>query len=834
MPDSLQTEATNDLSAVALATLGRAEADTITDMLACIARRFDAFGCGLWEVAPNADLKADPPRGFLLTVATWWKSGQLFALDDVPLDDSPTARAAIEQTPVIIRDVRKEGGAKKAHPFWRENRIGPMCAVPLVFLDGSFGAINIYREERQPAFTAKEQERLMTIAQVAPGLYRAVREKIALRLVRDVEEMLREAESEKQGRGRRTRRRPRLKMTEVKEVLRRVCERVARAFDCVETSLFLEGDFVEGDREYRCLATTQKKCVTRNSYRVMRDSGRFTGWVLANEKPIWVHDLARVESYRAFLESEFGGLEERDPAEDTRHAHRLLKIERKAPLPPLSLMAVPVFGAKDWLYGGTDLRGVLRCHMARSGPFYFSLREAERLSVVAAQVGEWWARWRTGEEMAQEIESWNAMVRHLGELNEFARSELKQPDPDERKIFQEALRVASDVIPGAVFNSIRLYDNETEELRFVEFSEAARIELRRSTAPKTALAPERVTPESKSAGAKVFRTGESAILRDATHRRHYVPIFPQVQQIVIVPIAAAGENVGLLDLRWTNRPIPAFAAQAAQMLGQQLGIYHQLLLLVKEQRAAVARAERQQREEARAYEDFGHQMKSPIMQAMLRMQTTLELSRSPEEQRRLLVVRGLIRRASRVAMSMRLLAELSHDRPIVSKPTGIDRNVLLKKLIELADDTQLHAQGRRISFAVVRETFKISLFPHLAADLDLLEQMISNLLDNAAKYSFPDTTVRIEAGLTRSKRVFLAVINRGLHFGAGETEKCKRRGYRSSQARLTATEGQGIGLWLVDQIMQAHGGELLIQSPNPQGETEVRLVFSEAHGHPNK
>jgi signal transduction histidine kinase len=621
-------------------------------------------------------------------------------------------------------------------------------------------------------------------------------------------------------------------MTEVTEVLNRVCERVAQAFDCVETSLFLEGveeDFVEGDREYRCLATTERKCVTRDSYRIKRDSGRFTGWVLANEKPIWVHDLARVESYQAFLESEFGGLEDRDPAEDTRHAHKLLKLESKAPLPPLSLMAVPVFGAKDWLFGGTDLRGVLRCHMARSGPFYFSQREAERLSVVAAQVGQWWARWRTGEEMAQEIESWNAMVRHLGELNEFARSELKQPEPEEGKIFQETLRVATEVIPGAVFNSIRLYHPETEELRFVELSEAAHKELRRGTVPKSALASERV-PESRSAGAKVFRTGKSAIIRDATHRRHYVPIFPGVQQVVIVPIAVAGENVGLLDLRWTDRPIPVFAEQAAQMLGQQLGIYHQLLLLVREQRAAVERAERQQREETSAYEDFGHQMKSPIMQAMLRTQTALDLSRSPDEQRPLQIVRGLIRRAGRVAMSMRLLTELSHGRPIRPKPTWIDRDVLVKKLIELADDTQLHAHGRRILFSVVRETFTTSVCRSLRVDFDLLEQMVSNLLDNAAKYSFADTTVRIEAGLTRGGRVFLAVINRGMRFGAGEAEKCKQRGYRSIQARLTSMEGQGIGLWLVDQIMQAHivqdqKGEVLIESPNSAGETEVRLAF---------
>ena len=151
--------------------------------------------------------------------------------------------------------------------------------------------------------------------------------------------------------------------------------------------------------------------------------------------------------------------------------------------------------------------------------------------------------------------------------------------------------------------------------------------------------------------------------------------------------------------------------------------------------------------------------------------------------------------------------------------------MLIKKLIELADDTQLHVQSRNIGFTVARETFTKLVFRGFTVDFDLLEQMVSNLLDNAAKYGFKNTTVTIRAGLTRGERVYLSITNRGLLFGSGETEKCKQRGYRSTQARLTATEGQGIGLWLVDQIMRAHGGELLIESPNAEGDTEVRLAF---------
>lgn len=817
----------DDLSELVVHTLGRTEEATITTMLERIAGLFGAFGCGLWEVSPNADINANPPKGFLNTIGAWWKSKELFALDDVPLDDSPTARSMVEQTVVCINDIGlPDGGAKRGHPFWKKYKIRAMCAVPLVFLDGRLGALNLYRQEDEDnnprSFTENEQKRLQAIARVVPGLCRAVREKIGLRLVGDVEKMLREAESEKRAGS--SGKKARLKMPEVKRVLQQVCERVAKAFDCVETSLFLESGFVNGEPEFRCVATTEPKCVIRKSYLASQDSGRFTGWVIENQEPIWVPDLARLAVYADYLAATYPGLSRNDGNEDTKDARRLLKLKKEDDIPPLSFMAVPVFGAEDW-FGGTDLRGVLRCYMARSGPFYFGDREAQLLALVAAQVGQWWARWRADEEMAQENQAWKAMVKALGHLNDFVREQLGHTKPDEGAIFQEALNVAEGVMKGATLNTIRLYDKGEHSLRFAQFSAAAQAEVSRGRVPRRSLALDPVQAKSKSIGVKVYRTGKTAVNHDVTTRRYSSLLFADVRGMVTAPVGVAGENIGVIDFRWTDQPIPSYAPQAAELLGQQLGIYHQLMLLIAAQRASVEDAQRQQREETRAYEDFAHQIKSPLTQAMLRAQTAIEMSDSENEQKRLQVVRGLIRRASRVAMSMRLLAELSHNRPIVPKRATLDKDVLLKKLIELAADTQMHVQSKNINFTVVRETFSNFYLRGVTVDFDLLEQMVSNLLDNAAKYSFKNTNVQVHGGLTRGEQFFIAVTNRGLPFGAGETEICKERGYRSPQAKLTATEGQGIGLWLVDQIARAHGGDLLIESPNKRGETDVRIVF---------
>ena len=109
-------------------------------------------------------------------------------------------------------------------------------------------------------------------------------------------------------------------------------------------------------------------------------------------------------------------------------------------------------------------------------------------------------------------------------------------------------------------------------------------------------------------------------------------------------------------------------------------------------------------------------------------------------------------------------------------------------------------------------------------DYDLLEQAVSNVLDNAFKYSFPKTTVRISVGMAE-KRFHITVVNEGLKLRANETDACKKRGWRSEDAEAVTGEGSGLGLWIVEHIMKAHNGELRILPTTSSNLTEVKLLF---------
>ena len=150
----------------------------------------------------------------------------------------------------------------------------------------------------------------------------------------------------------------------------------------------------------------------------------------------------------------------------------------------------------------------------------------------------------------------------------------------------------------------------------------------------------------------------------------------------------------------------------------------------------------------------------------------------------------------------------------------------MKTLIEAAQDQEITIDpNRNIRFLVERNSFLGSWSGLVSLDSSLLEQALNNLLDNAAKYSFDRTEVTIYGGSGRRGGFQITVANFGLPIRPSDVGKLIRRGYRTPEADAVTQEGSGIGLWIVDNIMKAHGGELVLIPTKPNGQNEVKLVF---------
>ena len=104
------------------------------------------------------------------------------------------------------------------------------------------------------------------------------------------------------------------------------------------------------------------------------------------------------------------------------------------------------------------------------------------------------------------------------------------------------------------------------------------------------------------------------------------------------------------------------------------------------------------------------------------------------------------------------------------------------------------------------------------ASAPLLEQAVTNLVDNAVKYTESNESVRIEAERV-GEEVVLRVLDRGVGIPAEHLPRLFERFYRVDKARSRSLGGTGLGLAIVKHIANAHGGQVRVESTPGLGST---------------
>ncbi len=100
----------------------------------------------------------------------------------------------------------------------------------------------------------------------------------------------------------------------------------------------------------------------------------------------------------------------------------------------------------------------------------------------------------------------------------------------------------------------------------------------------------------------------------------------------------------------------------------------------------------------------------------------------------------------------------------------------------------------------------------------LFEQALVNLLDNAIKYSEPNSQVRIVAA-NGDNEVSVRVTDRGAGIAEEHQSRIFERFYRVDRARSRKLGGTGLGLAIVKHIVQAHHGRVSVDSTLGVGST---------------
>ena len=204
--------------------------------------------------------------------------------------------------------------------------------------------------------------------------------------------------------------------------------------------------------------------------------------------------------------------------------------------------------------------------------------------------------------------------------------------------------------------------------------------------------------------------------------------------------------------------------------------------------------------------DVSHELRSPIA----RMKVALELM--PESAKRESVARDL--REMEGLISVLLEREVLRSAPARFETEPVDLAGLARRVAESFD-------GRAPGLVVTPEEAVSA-----QADPALMRLLIHNLVDNAVKFSLPDSGP-VELSLeAEGDGVLLRVIDDGAGIPEGREEEVFEPFVKLDTARGHRA-GYGIGLDLCQRIVQLHGGELRLIGRQPRG-TEARVVLPQS------
>jgi two-component system, OmpR family, sensor histidine kinase BaeS len=307
--------------------------------------------------------------------------------------------------------------------------------------------------------------------------------------------------------------------------------------------------------------------------------------------------------------------------------------------------------------------------------------------------------------------------------------------------------------------------------------------------------------------------GESQAAAAAMWNQTVASVFV-VAAVVALVVAVV---LGLLLGRMISRPLERVGAAARRLAEGDYGARSprsgsaELASLADSFNQMAETLEQQERERSELVGNFAHELRTPLtnLRGYLEAMRDGVMRPSPE------VFDSLREEVERLERLSRSLDALSGEYTQVATASDLDLGAAVRAATELA------RPGFEQSGLSLRLELAASELPPVRAVPDHLRQVLSNLLQNAQRYTPRGGSVTVSVSAD-SDTVLVQVANTGRGIPAGDLHRVFERFYRIDKSRDRSRGGAGIGLAIVKQLVEQAGGRVGAET----GQEETRFWFT--------
>ena len=211
--------------------------------------------------------------------------------------------------------------------------------------------------------------------------------------------------------------------------------------------------------------------------------------------------------------------------------------------------------------------------------------------------------------------------------------------------------------------------------------------------------------------------------------------------------------------------------------------------------------------------NVSHELKTPVGAMSLLADT---IATEPDAGDRARLSEMLMQEAKRVEDIIDDLLELTRLEETESESDPVDVDDVISRSI---DKVNLFASTQRVELAAVGIPSGLTV----TGDRRALVRALANLIDNAVRYSEPDSQVTVIVE-DLADSVALSVRDEGVGIPRTELERVFERFYRVDRARSRETGGTGLGLAIVRHVAGNHGGRVTVESKPGEGSTFTMTI----------